>query len=83
MPELRTLDLSDNLIEVLPADFLELASPLDHTSDLSGNPWSAQSLSYLRQYYLQTGNDLAVAQARLDTQGNPLVRPASPDSMEE
>ncbi|WEX14551.1 hypothetical protein P2T68_28690 [Pseudomonas sp. G11] len=83
LPELRTLDLSDNLIEVLPADFLELASPLDHTSDLSGNPWSAQSLSYLRQYYLQTGNDLAVAQARLDTQGNPLVRPASPDSMEE
>lgn len=83
LPELRILDLSDNLIEALPADFLELTSPLDAASDLSGNPWSPQSLRYLRQYYLQTGNDLAVAQARLDTQGHPLVRPASPEPMEE
>lgn len=81
--ELRSLDLSDNLIEEVPADFLQLATQLDTASDLSGNPFSATSLDTLRQYYLQTGDDLDVAAASLDADGNPLVRPGSPEPMEE
>lgn len=83
LPELRTLDISDNLIEELPADFLEMAAPLDDISDFSGNHWSAPSLNYLRQHYLQTGNDLAVDEARLDSTGTALVRPDSTEPMEE
>lgn len=81
--ELHILDLSDNRIETLPAALMELSTELDHESDLSGNPWSAQSLSYLRQYYLQTGNDLAVEAARRDVTGTPLIRPVTPEPMEE
>ncbi|MBC3244749.1 leucine-rich repeat domain-containing protein [Pseudomonas lurida] len=81
--ELRTLDLSDNRIEALPAALTELATELDHESDFSGNPWSAQSLDHLRQYYLQTGNDLAVEAARRDVTGTPLIRPVTPEPMEE
>ena len=81
--ELRSLDLSDNLIEEIPTDFLQLATQLDTASDLSGNPLSASSLDTLRQYYVQTGDDLAVAAASLDAHGNPLVRPDSPEPMEE
>jgi Leucine-rich repeat (LRR) protein len=81
--ELRTLDLSDNLIEEVPADFLQLATQLDTASDLSGNPLSAASLDILRQYYTQTGDDLEVAAAGLDANGNPLVRSSSPEPTEE
>ncbi len=81
--ELRTLDLSDNLIEEIPAGFLQLATQLDAASDLSGNPLSASSLDILRQYYVQTGDDLAVAAAGLDANGNPLVVRGSPVPMEE
>lgn len=81
--ELRSLDLSDNLIEEIPADFLQLATQLDTDSDISGNPLSASSLDTLRHYYLLTGDDLAVAAAGLDENGSPLVRPRSPEPMEE
>ncbi|WP_426108663.1 dermonecrotic toxin domain-containing protein [Pseudomonas sp. TWR1-1-4] len=81
--ELRTLDLSDNLIEEVPADFLQLATQLDTASDLSGNPLSAASLDILRQYYTQTGDDLEVAAAGLDANGNPLARSSSPEPTEE
>lgn len=80
---LGTLDLSDNRIEEIPANLLQLARPLNHASDFSGNPLSPLSINILRRYYLQTGNDLAVAQASLDAAGNPLARPASPEPMEE
>lgn len=83
LPELHTLDVSDNLIEALPTDLLEMAAPLDEVSDFSGNPWSAQSLNALRQYYLQTGNDLAVDEARVDSTGTALVRSDSTEPMEE
>jgi Leucine-rich repeat (LRR) protein len=83
LPELHTLDVSDNLIEELPTDLLEMAAPLDEVSDFSGNPWSAQSLNALRQYYLQSGNDLAVDEARVDSTGTALVRSDSTEPMEE
>ena len=81
--ELRVVDLSDNLIEDMPAALFELRGPLESTCDLSGNPWSARSLNHLRQYYLQTGNDLNVEAVHQDAAGNPVQRPVTPEPMEQ
>jgi len=77
------VDLSDNLIEDMPAALFELRGPLESTCDLSGNPWSARSLNHLRQYYLQTGNDLNVEAVHQDAAGNPVQRPVTPEPMEQ
>lgn len=83
LEQLRVLDLSDNLIENLPSDLLEMPLPLNDESDLSGNPLSTQSLDLLRRYYRQTGYELGVEEAMFDDQGNPLTPPPTPEPMEE
>lgn len=84
LPNLRTVDLSENLIEEIPSHILEVSPTWDYDSDLGGNPLSDASLNVLRQYYLQTGNDLGVEAASLDAGGQPLVPPpTTPVPMEE
>ncbi|WP_315336499.1 dermonecrotic toxin domain-containing protein [Pseudomonas grimontii] len=83
MTQLQVLDLSDNSIEHLHTDLLEMPRPLFDDSDLSGNPLSAQSLELLRRYFRQTGNELGVEAAMEDAQGNPLTPPGTPPPMEE
>nr|WP_167659660.1 leucine-rich repeat domain-containing protein [Pseudomonas sp. BCA13] len=75
LKELHTLDLSDNQIEEISPELLDTTNLLEEDSDLSGNPWSAQSLEYLREYYRRTGIDFQVQAATVDEQGMPL----SPD----
>ncbi|WP_434628949.1 leucine-rich repeat domain-containing protein [Pseudomonas sp. Z1-29] len=72
MPTLLTLDLSNNLITDLPVDILEMSAETGEDFELDGNPFSEQGLGLLRIRYQQTGNDMGVAAARLDAQGNPL-----------
>lgn len=83
LPRLRILDLSDNLIEHLPTDLLEMPLPLNDDTDLSGNPLSAESLMILRAYYRQTGYELGVEEAMHDENGVQLTPPGTPEQMEE
>lgn len=83
LPHLQVLDLSDNRIEHLPTDLLEMPLPLDEDSDLSENPWSAESMRILRAYYRQTGYELGVEEAMLDENGVALIPPSTPEPMEE
>ncbi|SUD32846.1 leucine-rich repeat-containing protein [Pseudomonas fluorescens] len=80
---LRILDASDNQIQHLPSDLLEMAPPLNDDSDLSGNPLSDESLALLRRYFRQTGYELGVEEAMEDEQGSPLTPPGTPEPMEE
>lgn len=73
LSQLRALNLRNNLIREIPSDILELPTPLDDDSDLSGNPLSEQSLEYLRQYYVLTGNSLNVEEATVAADGTPLT----------
>lgn len=79
---LRILDASDNLIEHLPSDLLEMPLPINDDSDLSGNPLSDESIELLRQYYQQTGYELGVEAAMFDEHGVPLLPPGTPEPME-
>lgn len=72
---LAYLDLSQNQIREITPDLLEILQTFYEDSDLSGNPWSAQSLGYLRDYYRRTGIDFQVAEATMDELGNPLQQP--------
>ncbi|WP_411378706.1 dermonecrotic toxin domain-containing protein [Pseudomonas sp. MPB26] len=82
LPQLYTLDLSNNLISELPADPFERAEAYQEDSDLSGNPWSSNSLDYLRQYFQRTGVDFQVPEATVDAEGQ-VLQPPFPDPMEE
>lgn len=77
LENLMTVDLSHNQLREMPAALLEMIPELLDDSDLSNNPWSAQSLSYLRAYFQRTGIDFQVLQAGVDDQGNPLSQPLS------
>ena len=83
LPRLRVLDLSDNLIQHLSTDLLEMPLPLNDDSDLSGNPLSIASIALLRTYYQQTGYELSVQQAMFDEEGVALTPPSTPEPMEE
>ncbi|MBN0979988.1 hypothetical protein JTY93_19705 [Pseudomonas hygromyciniae] len=83
LPRLRVLDLSDNLIQHLSTDLLEMPLPLNDDSDLSGNPLSIASIAILRRYYQQTGYELGVQQAMFDEEGIALTPPSTPEPMEE
>lgn len=83
LPRLRALDLSDNLIQHLSTDLLEMPLPLDDESDLSGNPLSAASMAILRAYYRQTGYEFGVEEATLDENQIELTPPSTPEAMEE
>lgn len=83
LPRLRALDLSDNLIQHLSTDLLEMPLPLNDESDLSGNPLSAASMAILRAYYRQTGYELGVEEATLDENRVELTPPSTPEPMEE
>ncbi|MDT3233387.1 leucine-rich repeat domain-containing protein [Pseudomonas sp. rhizo25] len=82
LPELYTIDLSNNLISDIPAALLESTTPYSDECDFSGNPLSPQSLDHLRQYYVRADNDFHVAEATVDEQGVPLVV-EPPPPMEE
>ena len=82
LDSLETIDLSDNLISEIPAALLESTTAYSHECDFSGNPLSPQSLDYLRQYYVRTGNNFHVAEATVDTRGAPLVV-VGPQPMED
>ncbi|AZE62859.1 MULTISPECIES: dermonecrotic toxin domain-containing protein [Pseudomonas fluorescens group] len=82
LPELHTIDLSDNMISEIPADLLESTTPYSEDCDFSDNPLSPQSLDYLRQHYVRTGIDFQVTEATVDAQGVPLVV-ETPPPMEE
>ncbi|MEW5699782.1 dermonecrotic toxin domain-containing protein [Pseudomonas synxantha] len=82
LPELHTIDLSNNLIRDIPAALLESTTPYSEECDFSSNPLSPQSLDYLRQHYVRTGTDFRVAEATVDAQGVPLVV-ENPPPMEE
>lgn len=79
---LDTLDVSQNQISHIPPDLLEMIPTFLEDCDLSGNPWSAQSIGRLRSYYLRTGMDFQVPEASMDEQGNPLS-PPTPQTEEE
>ena len=83
LPRLQALDLSDNLIQHLPTDLLEMPLPLNDDSDLSGNPLSAASMTLLRTYYRQTGYELGVEEAMFDENRAALTPPSTPEPMEE
>jgi len=83
LSHLRTLDLSDNLIQHLSMDLLEMPLPLNDESDLSGNPWSEASMAILRTYYRQTGYELGVEEATVDENQVELTPPSTPEPMEE
>ena len=76
------LDLSQNQIREITPDLLSMSQTFHEDSDLSGNPWSAQSLEYLREYYRRTGMDFEVVEATTDAQGNPVQQPLA-EPMEE
>lgn len=82
LPHLQVLDLSRNQLEEMTPDLLGQQQNLHEDCDLSGNNWSAQSLSYLRQYYQQTGIDFQINAATLDANGAPLQQPLD-EPMEE
>ncbi|SEM38138.1 Leucine Rich Repeat [Pseudomonas sp. ok272] len=83
LSRLKVLDLSDNQIQHLPSDILEMPLPLNDDSDLSGNPLTAESMELLRRYYQLTGYELGVEEAMEDEFGVPLLPPRSPQPMEE
>ena len=83
LQHLDTLDLSDNQIEHLPAELLELPQTFLEDSDLSGNPWSPQSLEHLREYYRRTGTHFQVLEATEDADGTPIIAPLGEEPMEE
>lgn len=83
LAHLQILDVSDNDIQHLPSDLLEMPMPLDDNSDISGNPLSAESIELLGRYYRQTGYDLGVEEVSHDAQGNPLTPPSTPEQMEQ
>ncbi|OHW40743.1 dermonecrotic toxin domain-containing protein [Pseudomonas sp. 06C 126] len=83
LTRLQALDLSDNLIQHLPTDLLEMHLPLNDDSDMSGNPLSAASMTILRTYYRQTGYELGVEEAMFDENRAALTPPSTPELMEE
>ncbi|TFY85544.1 hypothetical protein DYL59_25115 [Pseudomonas kairouanensis] len=83
LTNLHNLDLSRNQIHELTPDLLDMLQNFHEDSDLSANPWSAQSLEYLREYYGKTGIDFQIVEATLDAQGNPLQPPLEEPMDEE
>lgn len=77
------LDLSRNQIREITPDLLGGVQTLHEDCDLSGNPWSAQSIEHLREYYRRTGIDFDVLEATVDTEGNPVQQPLEEPMDEE
>lgn len=80
---LNYLDLSRNQIREITPDLLGMEQTFHEDSDLSANPWSTQSLEYLREYYRRTGMDFQVIEATQDVQGNPVQQPLEEPMDEE
>ncbi|MGU9854847.1 dermonecrotic toxin domain-containing protein [Pseudomonas sp. LF245] len=83
LANLQNLDVSRNLIHELAPDLLDMLQNFHEDSDLSANPWSTQSLEYLREYYRRTGIDFQITEVTLDAQGNPLQPPLEEPMDEE
>ena len=80
--DLQNLDLSRNQLREIPQVLMEMLQNFHDDSDLSHNPWSAQSLNRLRQYYVQTGIDFQIAEITMDGNGDPVME-LPEESMEE
>ncbi|NWC72911.1 hypothetical protein HX823_02340 [Pseudomonas sp. P7759] len=83
LADLVYLDLSQNQIREITPDLLAMVQTLHEDCDLSDNPWSAQSIEHLREYYRRTGIDFEVVEATTDTQGNPVQQPLEEPMDEE
>nr|WP_314532494.1 DUF6543 domain-containing protein [uncultured Pseudomonas sp.] len=64
LPRLEILDLSNNQITELPDDLFELDADRADGFNLSGNPFSAETIAKLRHYYRRTVVDFDVPEAR-------------------
>ena len=53
-------DLSFNAITEMPVDLLEVNADIGAGFDFSGNPFTADSLQLIADYYRRTGNDLQI-----------------------
>ena len=58
LPDIETIDLSDNLITHLPSELFEAPAFITEALDLAGNPLSEVSLSQAHSYFSQTGIDM-------------------------
>ncbi|MGY2362422.1 dermonecrotic toxin domain-containing protein [Pseudomonas azotoformans] len=64
LPRLEILDLSNNRMTELPDDLFELDADRADGFNLSGNPFSAETIAKLRHYYRLTAVDFDVPEAR-------------------
>lgn len=63
-------NLSDNAIQEIPSDILELPMEIAESINLSGNPISEQSLVLLRAYFKQTGTDFGLEEVIITAEVN-------------
>ena len=61
LPDIETIDLSDNLIINLPSELFEAPAYITEALDLAGNPLSEEAVSQVHRYFSQTGIDMNVA----------------------
>lgn len=60
LPDIETIDLSDNLIINLPSELFEAPAYITEALDLAGNPLSEEAVSQVHRYFSQTGIDMNV-----------------------
>jgi Leucine-rich repeat (LRR) protein len=75
LPEIETIDLSDNLITHLPSELFEAPAFITEALDLAGNPLSEASLNQAHTYFSQTGIDMNISFDDLDPVAVDIVEP--------
>ena len=75
LPEIETIDLSDNLIIDLPSELFEAPAFITEALDLAGNPLSEASLNQAHTYFSQTGIDMNISFDDLDPVAVDIVEP--------
>lgn len=75
LPEIETIDLSDNLIIDLPSELFEAPAFITEALDLAGNPLSEASLNRAHTYFSQTGIDMNISFDDLDPVAVDIVEP--------
>ena len=61
LPDIETIDLSDNLISHLPSELFEAPAFITEALDLAGNLLSEASLNQAHRYYGQTDIDMGLS----------------------
>ena len=75
LPDIETIDLSDNLITHLPSELFEAPAFITEALDLAGNPLSEASLSQAHAYFSQTGIDMNLSFDDLNPVAVDIVEP--------